>query len=207
MSEKLKKEDRAFLYFRENSRGLVNVRFGPDKYGKDTGRMSQVLVSGTLSCFSMFSLLTKNEPLDVRMAQHESIKMNYIAMLDTAFPDVFEEKKRITGLEEMAIERAEANDTLSKEYLEKVEEAKEKIKERTKNRNKGKSVLENQKEFLERVEDQMEQMEKVEEFLIKKTDGPITLDQEEEEMFYILRAMVKDKKEELKKLHSDVSSD
>lgn len=154
-NNKKKKEDRAFLYFRENAKGGLNIKFGPEKFTEDTEKFSQVLMIGNLKCMLFLSSLTLKEPLDTRVAQYENIKIAYHAILDEAFPDVFDEKKRIMGLEEIAIERAEAGDKISPEFEEKIEEAKKAIKKRVEEQ-QAKTIHGDYNKMLEDMEDQIE---------------------------------------------------
>ena len=165
-TNKKKAEDRAFLYFRENSKGGLNIKFGPEKFTEDTGKFNEILMVGNLKCILFLSSLTVKEPLDTRMSQYENIKLAYHAILDEAFPDVFDEKKRIMGLEEMAIERAEAGDEISPEFEEKIQEAKKEIKKRV-DEQQAKTINGDYNKLLEDMEDQIELFNSVAEKVMK----------------------------------------
>ena len=59
----LKKEDRAFLYFQENSKGLLSIKFGPDKYARDTAKFRDMLMLGLGYGLSFFSGLIKDKSI------------------------------------------------------------------------------------------------------------------------------------------------
>jgi hypothetical protein len=152
--EKKSKKELAYLYFRENNKGGLNIKFGPDIYSKDTEKFGEILLSGNLRCLDFLSILTKEEPMEVRMAQYENIRLSYNSLFDTAFPDVFEEKKRIMGLEEEAIRKMESGEPHDPEFLKQVEAAKEKIKQRS--TQIIADVSDNNKKFISDVEEQLE---------------------------------------------------
>lgn len=197
MSNKIKKEDRGFLYFRENEKGGLNIKFGPDKYGHDTEKFSQILMIGVLKCIAFLSGLTSKEPLDIRMAQYENIKVSFSAIFDEAFPDVFEEKKRLLGLENLAIERAEAGDPLPQEYLDKIEKAKEQIKQRSTQRTPEK-IEADQENFKKDVEDKIQTLQETKEHFQEL--HPEFEDDENEKNFIAKQVINKLIDEEIKKL-------
>ncbi|NCB50128.1 MAG: hypothetical protein EOM53_05605 [Alphaproteobacteria bacterium] len=157
--EKLKKDSQAFLYFRENSKGALNIKFGPEKFSTDTKKFTEILLTGNLHCMTFLSNLTKQEPLDFRTRQYENLKLNYHAILDQAFEDVYEEKKRIYQLEELAIERVEKGDTVSPEFEKKVSEAKEDIAKRS-NQKTFENKKEEEEKFRVELEKNIEALEK-----------------------------------------------
>jgi hypothetical protein len=204
MSNKIKKDDRAYLYFRENGKGGLNIKFGPDKYGEDTSKFSEILIMGNLKCVSFLSGLTIEEPLDTRMRQYENIKLTFSAIFDEAFPDVFQEKKRILGLEELAIERVESGDTVSPEFEKRVEEAKEEIKKRT-NQNFEDKKESKQEEFKKNIEDKIQLLKETKErFLSKNHIDEEDLENEDRSMVEIIKNLISDEIEKLTKLYIEI---
>jgi len=205
MSEKLKKDDRAFLYFRENAKGALNIKFGPEKYATDTKKFTEILLTGNLHCMTFLSNLTKEEPMEFRMRQYDNMKVNYHAILDQAFDDVFAEKKRIYELEELAIERAESGDPISPEFEEKIKEAKAKIKERGTQKTPEKIEAQNDK-FKREVEDKIQTLEET-----KKRFGELHPEFESGEesekdhiMKQVINNLIDDEIEKLKTLYNEI---
>lgn len=145
----IKKEDRAFLYYRQNKNGRLNMKFGPEKYTKDSEKFSQMLFTGTLYGVSFLSSLSREHGIEFRNKQYEDIALIFNSILNDSFPDVFEKKKQELTMEEMAIEAVEKGEEVPKETLEKIEELKEKIIERTPKR---KTIKEYNKETVELLE-------------------------------------------------------
>ena len=204
---KIKKEDQGFLYFRENSKGTMNVKFGPEKYATDTKKFSEILFMGNLNCMTFFSNLTIDEPMDFRISQYENLKLNYHAVLDQAFNDVFKEKKRIYELEELAIEKVNAGETVSPEFEEKIQEVKKEIS------NRSTQVVRNSKDQLrkltESLEKNMENLEVAKKSLdyILGTDKVNLKRTERSLSFDILNKFVNDELEKMRKLYIELEEE
>ncbi|NCU41870.1 MAG: hypothetical protein EOM19_04075 [Candidatus Moranbacteria bacterium] len=207
MSEKIKKEDRAFLYFRENAKGFLNVKFGPDQYATDTKKFVQILFAGNMSCITFLSNLTKEEPMETRMRQYENLKLNYHAVLDGAFEDVFEEKKKMLEEEITAIRRAEAGDPISPEFEEKIQEAKKEIKKRSTQKTQEKTDIKKE-EFKKNVENKIEHLEKtMKTFKEENEENHDILEEkdfERNEYIQTITNLISDEIEKLKKLYLDI---
>jgi hypothetical protein len=205
MSNKLKKDDRAFLYFRENAKGALNIKFGPEKFSTDTQKFTEVLLTGNLHCMTFLSNLTKQEPMEFRMRQYDNMKLNYHAVLDQAFDDVFAEKKRIYELEELAIERVENGDAISPEFEEKIQEAKATIKERSTQKTPEK--IEGQSErFKKEVEDRIQILEETK-ARFEELHPELEPGEEDEENFImkqVINGLIEDEIEKLTNLYREI---
>lgn len=149
----LKKEDRAYLYFQENSRGLLSIKFGPDKYARDTAKFRDMLMLGLGYGLSFFSELIKDRTILEREEFYEKTSLTLSALLQQAFPDVFEYREKKLLDEEEAIRRVEEGWKPSEETLEKIKEIKKVNEERLKkNRNLTMSVDEKEDEILLQLE-------------------------------------------------------
>lgn len=198
MEDKIKKKDRAFLYFRENNKGGLNIKFGPEQYTTDTKKFSEILMIGNLKCLAFLSGLTKDEDLEIRKAQYENIKISYQAIFDEVFPDVFEENKRILDLEETVIKRVEEGDSVSPEFEKKIEEAKKVIKERGTQKTPEQIEAQNE-EFKKEVENKIQLLEETKKFFIKAC--PKTEPEEDETQDDVYKQVIINfLNEELKKL-------
>ena len=206
MPEKIKKENRAFLYFRENGNGGLNIKFGPEQFTTDTKKFNEILMIGNLKCISFLSGLTAKENLEIRMAQYENIKLSFSAVFDQAFPDVFAEKKRIMLNEEEAFRKAEADEPLSESFLKEIEETKKKMREE--NQAKPKLVVtENNEKILKDIEDQVELFGKVYESVMENYNPKDVEEKDETGYKIILIGLVESKIDELKRLHFEISKD
>lgn len=149
----LRKEDRAYLYFQENSRGLLSIKFGPDKYARDTAKFRDMLMLGLGYGLSFFSDLIKDRTILEREEFYEKTSLTLSALLQQAFPDVFEYRAKKLLDEEEAIRRVEEGWKPSEETLEKIKEIKKANEERLKkNRNLTMSVDEKEDEILLQLE-------------------------------------------------------
>lgn len=149
----LKKEDRAFLYFQENSKGLLSIKFGPDKYARDTAKFRDMLMLGLGYGLSFFSGLIKDKSIFEREEFYEKTSLTLSAILQQSFPDVFEFREQKLLDEEQAIKRVEEGWKPSEETLEKIEEIKKVNEERLKkNRNITMSADEKADEILIQLE-------------------------------------------------------
>jgi hypothetical protein len=204
MSDKLKKDDRAFLYFRENAKGALNIKFGPEKFATDTQKFTEILLTGNLHCMTFLSNLTQQEPMEFRMKQYDNMKVNYHAVLDQAFEDVFAEKKRIYELEELAIERVESGDKVSQEFEEKIQEAKEEIKKRGTQKTEEKTEAK-QEEFKKEIEDKIQLLEETKKsFLLKHEETYEDVEHADNDMATVILNLLNDEIEKLTKLYGDV---
>lgn len=137
MSKKrIPKQDRAFLYFRENSRGYLNIKFGPDKYSSDTKKFYEVLMVGVLQSITFLANVGKDQlTFEEHKENYETIRQAFQAVLFEAFPEV---KKKID--EELAIEEEVIKVTEEGKFVPvEDEEAFQKAIEETKTSLKGKS--------------------------------------------------------------------
>lgn len=205
MSDKLKKDDRAFLYFRENAKGALNIKFGPEKFATDTQKFTEILLTGNLHCMTFLSNLTREEPMEFRMRQYDNMKVNYHAVLDQAFDDVFAEKKRIYELEELAIERVESGDPISPEFEEKIQEAKNEIKKRGTQKT-PEEIQTKSEQFKKEVEDRIQTLEETKNHF-GELHPELEPGEEVEENFImkqVINNLIDDEIEKLKKLYNEI---
>lgn len=155
--KKIKKEDRAFLYYRQNSNGRLNMKFGPEKYHKDTSKFSEMLFSGTLYGVSFLASLSSELGEEFREKQYEDIGAIFNSILNDSFPDIYEKKKKELLMEEEAIEAVEKGKDIPEETLEKIQATKQKVKERIAEKQ---SIKDYNKKTIELMEDEKERIEK-----------------------------------------------
>lgn len=163
----IKKEDRAYLYFRENKLGNLNIKFGPEKYTKDTSKFYDILMYGMFKGISFLSGLTKKEPIMKRREHYNSISTSLSAVVNEAFPDVYEMLKKEAEDEILAIQRAESGHVRSPEFEEKFEEAKEQLKERFAQKTTM-TVSENNKKIANDIIEQIELFREVQDVMNKE---------------------------------------
>lgn len=168
--KKIKKEDRAFLYFRENGLGNLNIKFGPDKYVKNTEKFYEILMYGLFKGISFLSNLTKKHPLSKRREHYETISKSLTAIINEAFPDVFQEIKNEIEMENETIKRVEAGHQVSEEFQEKFDEAKEELKKRFSDK-KEITVSDNNKKLAEDIQEQMELLKETQDAILMKFYG------------------------------------
>lgn len=152
---KIKKEDRAFLYFRENGLGNLNIKFGPEKYTKDTSKFYDIFMFGAFKVISFLSGLTKNEDIMKRREHYNSISTSFSAVVNQAFPDVFEMLKQESIDEIETIKRVKEGHQVSPEFQEKFDKAKEELKARIPEK-KILTVSETNIQLIKDIENQIE---------------------------------------------------
>lgn len=126
------KEDRAFLHVRENAKGRLNIKFGPEKYSTNTEKFNQMLMTTLLYGLSFINTLTKDLPITEREKHYDSVQMTLSSVLSGAFPEVFEYKRKQMLMEEEAIERVKKGVPVDEETLNKINEVKESVMSRIK---------------------------------------------------------------------------
>lgn len=126
------KEDRAFLHVRENAKGRLNIKFGPEKYSTNTEKFNQMLMTTLLYGLSFINTLTKDLPITEREMHYDSVQMTLSSVLSGAFPEVFEYKRKQMLMEEEAIERVKKGVPVDEETLNKINEVKESVMSRIK---------------------------------------------------------------------------
>ena len=164
---KIKKEDRAYLYFRENALGNLNIKFGPEKYTKDTEKFYEILMYGTFKGISFLSGLTKKEPIMKRREHYNTISTSLSAVVNESFPDVFEMLKKEAEDEMTALKRVEEGHEVSPEFQKKFDEAKEKLKSRFSQKTTT-TVSENNEKLAKDIEGQIELFTEVRESMMKE---------------------------------------
>jgi hypothetical protein len=158
MDKKIKKDDRAFLYFRENREGTINVKFGPKKYSKDTEKFYELMMKGFYNCLLFLSGVMSELSIEEREGAYEKISLAFGSMLSDSFKDVFDKKKKEYELEELAIERVEKGEfNPSEEFKEKISETKKEIGKR-KEKTQLLNVKKQQEEYRKILEDEMERV-------------------------------------------------
>lgn len=129
----IKKRDRAYLYFRENKRGYLNIKFGPEKYGHDTEKFYEILMLGLLQSLNFLSNLTVDLALEDRERYYNIISNTVQSILFEAFPDVKDKIFADIEMENIVAEAVETGKTIPVEdeeaFKAKIEETKEKLKE------------------------------------------------------------------------------
>lgn len=141
------------------------------------------------------------------MSQYENLKLNYHAVLDHAFNDVFQEKKRIYELEELTIEKVNAGETVSTEFEEKIQEVKKEIA------NRSTQVVRNSEDQIRKIRESLEKnMENLE--VAKKSldyllgNEEIDLSESEKSIsFDILNKFVNDELERMRKLYIELEEE
>lgn len=132
--KKVRKEERAYLYFRENNKGSLNIKFGPDKYTKDTSKFYEILIMGILQSVTFLSNMMADFDLEKRKENYDIISNAFQAILFEAFPDIKEEIFKEIELEEVVAEAVEKGEKIEveneEEFLAKVEETKENLREK-----------------------------------------------------------------------------
>lgn len=163
----LKKEDRAFLYFMENSKGRLSIKFGPDKYTHNTKKFNDMLMLGLSYGLAFFSNLLKEKPINEREEYYDKIILTLGAVAHEAFPDVFEYKAKKIVDEETAIKLVEEGFTPSEETEQKVLKLKEELREQIKNSRKlSLTVDEHNQKLLKDLEDTFELYNQVLEYIM-----------------------------------------
>lgn len=126
------KEDRAFLHVRENAKGRLNIKFGPEKYSTNTEKFNQMLMTTLLYGLSFINTLTKDLPITEREMHYDSVQTTLSSVLAGAFPEVFEYKRKQMLMEEEAIENVKKGVPVDEETLNKINEVKESVMSRIK---------------------------------------------------------------------------
>lgn len=143
--------------------------------------------------------------MELRMRQYDNMKINYHAVLDQAFDDVFAEKKRIYELEELAIERVESGDSISPEFEEKIQEAKEEIKKRGTQKT-PEQIQTKSEQFKKEVEDRIQTLEETKKYF-GELHPELETGEESEENFImkqVINNLIDDEIEKLKKLYNEI---
>lgn len=129
----IKKRDRAYLYFRENKRGYLNIKFGPEKYGHDTEKFYEILMLGLLQSLNFLSNLTVDLALEDRERYYNIISNTVQSILFEAFPDVKDKIFADIEMENIVAEAVETGKTIPVEdeeaFKARIEETKTKLKE------------------------------------------------------------------------------
>lgn len=130
--KRIPKKDRAFLYFRENGKGYLNIKFGPDKYSHDTEKFYEILITGLLQSVTFLSNISKELPIEKRKENYETLRLAFQAILFEAFPDIkkiIEDEMEIDQMVEEAVESGEKIEVPDEEiFKEQIKQAKEKYK-------------------------------------------------------------------------------
>lgn len=160
-NKNIPKEDRAYLYFRENKQGKLNIKFGPEKYDQDTKKFTEILFTGMLYGAHMLSAFTKDLGVEVRKEQYENLALTFNSILNDTFPDIFELKKQELLYEEMAIEAVESGDKVSEETKEKIDELKASVQKRIVEKNLEQEIIkkENFEKELFKLEEELNKIE------------------------------------------------
>lgn len=161
------KEDRAFLHVRENAKGRLNIKFGPEKYSTNTEKFNQMLMTTLLYGLSFINTLTKDLPITEREMHYDSVQMTLSSVLSGAFPEVFEYKRKQMLMEEEAIERVQKGVPVEEETLNKINEVKESVMSRIK---EDKEKL--QKSIMKKISKADEELKEIE--LALKTFNKVT---------------------------------
>jgi len=167
---KIKKEDRAFLYFRENGLGNLNIKFGPEKYAHNTEKFYEILMYGLFKGISFLSNLTKKHPITQRREHYETISRSLTAVINESFPDVFEEIKKEIEMENETIKRVETGHQVSEEFQEKFDEAKEELKSRFVKK-EAMTVSETNQQLAKDLESQIELFKETQDAILLKFYG------------------------------------
>ncbi len=167
--KKVKKEDRAFLYFRENSRGRLNIKFGPEKYTKDTEKLSHMLLTGAYYILTLMAQFAEgNEHIEEEMYNYYTLAFS--AIINEAFPKIFDKLRAEQLNEELAIQRVEEGHEISEETIEKIEQTKEKIKERF-THNQATTINEHNLQLISELETVLSQHFEILKYFNKTLDG------------------------------------
>jgi hypothetical protein len=104
---KVPKEDRAYLYIRENSRGGINIKFGPDKYSVDTDKLMDITFYGLYKVLALVTSFIPQEDIKARKDFYDSYARLFSSILNSILPDIAEIKEKEISYQEQAIKDVE----------------------------------------------------------------------------------------------------
>lgn len=131
MSEKrIPKKDRAYLYFRENGRGYLNIKFGPEQYTNDTQKFYEILMVGVLQAVTFLSNVGENLTFEERQENYETLRLAFQAILFEAFPDIKKMMDDETAIEELVDQAVESGEKILAEDEEEFQKQKSEAKKR-----------------------------------------------------------------------------
>lgn len=165
MSKKKKEDKRPKLIILEDYNKTIVMKFGPEKFQKDLGKMTEILIGGVIqTCV----LLGKNTMGDIETQKdvYNYLNSSFISALQHGFPEVVDEIMKEENLQIQAIEAAESGSEISEPTKEAISRAKEKLKSRFKQKT-TKTVSENLKEMGKKIQEEYLTLVKTEDFLIK----------------------------------------
>lgn len=156
MSDKrIPKEDRAFLYFRENGKGYLNIKFGPEKYTKDTQKFYEVLMVGVLQAVTFLSNVGSELSPEQREDNYETLRIGFQAILFEAFPDIKRKIDEELAIEEVVIKATEEGKLIpvkdEETFQKAIEETKEKHKSQTSEVLKKENLEKQKEEIVEAI--------------------------------------------------------